>query len=66
MIIENISIQKLVPSAEGMVLTDGTFYSETPIYLACNDDASRYYEITLEEYAAYLAQKSEEAELEEE
>ena len=63
--IRNIELRELKPSA-GMALTNGIVYSDDVIYIGCNNSPEEYYDITLEEYTAYLALKSEEAELEEE
>lgn len=47
-----------IEAAEGMVLTDGTVYGKV-IFMASEEDAARFYEITDEEYAAILAAEEE-------
>ena len=47
-----------IEAAEGMVLTDGTVYGKV-IFMASEEDASRFYEIPDEEYAAILAAEEE-------
>lgn len=46
---KEIIIRTKITASEGMVLTNGETYG-TVIFLAENDDADNYYEITREEY----------------
>ncbi len=58
---KKIELRNLVPS-EGMVLTNGTDYSDNKdgIYLGVNDSADNWHEIPREEYERILAERSEE------
>ncbi len=47
-------MRKTITAADGHVLTNGEIYG-TVIYLAEGVDASRFYEITREEYEAIFA-----------
>ena len=53
-----IELRKL-PAAEGMVLTNGTTYSEE-VCLGCNDSAENWHEITQAEYDEILKEQEEE------
>lgn len=59
--IENITLIKLTPSKEGMVLTNGTVYATDFVYLAAETKPESYWEITYEEYAEILKKQEEEA-----
>ena len=55
-----IEIIKITPS-EGMVLTNGETYSFDFVHVGRNDSVDNWWEITVEEYNAIMAeQKSEE------
>ena len=59
--VKKIELRNLVPS-EGMVLTNGTDYSDNKdgIYLGVNDSPDNWWEITKEEYDCMMAEKAEE------
>lgn len=52
---KEIIIRTKITASEGMVLTNGEAYG-TVIFLAENDDADNYYEITREEYDKKMAE----------
>ena len=56
MIETKIELRKLT-AAEGMILTNGTAYSEE-VYLGCNDSSKNWHEITKEEYDAILEEQN--------
>ena len=51
--------RKVLTAGDGMMLTDGVTYG-TEIYLAEDADASRFKEISVEEYEAMQKQEMEE------
>lgn len=59
MIETTIELKELKPS-DGYVLTNGTSYSKTPIYLGVTDNAENWHEITDAEYEVILAEKEKE------
>ena len=61
MIETKIELRKLT-AAEGMILTNGTAYSEE-VYLGCNDSAENWHEITKEEYDEVLKEKASQEEM---
>lgn len=52
---KEIIIRTKITASEGRVLTNGETYG-TVIFLAENDDADNYYEITREEYDKKMAE----------
>ena len=61
--IENITLVKLTPSKEGMVLTNGIVYAPDFVYLAAETKPESYWEITSEEYAEILKKMEEDEEI---
>ena len=60
MIINTVSLTEIKPSRKGRVITNGTVYSDSVVYLAATEDPNTYWEITSAEYAAILKKKAEE------
>lgn len=56
---KEIIIRTKITASEGMVLTNGEAYG-TVIFLAEDDDADNYYEITREEYDKKMAKEAAE------